>query len=264
MENEQLIYNKLDRFSPSMLIEYLNCPLSFYYRYIAKIKLPQKQIHLVFGSAVHAAIEALFENKEPIEAFDKEYDINKLMDDEKDLHTEYKSLGYEMIKNYMKEFPTLDNLYNLSDGQSELYIRKKLRNPITGEETEIPISGRIDRITDSGKIIEFKTSKNKWKKADLNYKLQTQLYNLWYYTEYNKMPEETLYIVLLKKYKHEGRGETFQVLSEHCTIDDLASTFEEIKYLLAKINNNEFERPSGFHPKWCDCYRFEEALTINK
>ena len=157
MENEAMIYNKLDRFSPSMLIEYLNCPLSFYYRYIAKIKLPQKQIHLVFGSAIHAAIEELFENKDPYEAFNKEYNINKLLDEEKDIYEEYKELGKEMIRNYIKEFPTLDKLYNLSDGQSELYVKRNLINPLSKKETAIPMSGRLDRLTNDGIVVEYKT-----------------------------------------------------------------------------------------------------------
>ncbi len=97
----------------------------------------------------------------------------------------------------------------------------------------------------------------------MNYKLQTLLYNLWFYTEKGIMPEETVYIILLKKYKHQGRGETYQVLTKHCTLEELASTFEEVELILQKINNNEFERPRGYHPKWCDCYRFEEVLTIN-
>lgn len=267
MENEiQTFENnteRLGRFSPSMMITYLNCPLSFYYQYIAKIKLPQKQIHLVFGSAVHLAVEAIFEDKDPFKPFEEEFDKKKLLDEEKLEHEIYIKLGYEMIRNYIKVYPTLNRLYNLSDGVSELYIRRKLIHPYTGEETDLPISGRIDRLTDSGKVVEYKTSKKKWSKEDMGYKMQTLLYNLWYYTEKGVMPEETVYIILLKKYKQQGRGETYQVITKHCTIDELASTFDEVQLILQKINNNEFERPKGWHPKWCDCYRFEEALTIN-
>ena len=254
---------KLGRFSPSMIITYLNCPLSFYYQYIAKIRLPQKQIHLIFGSAVHEAVEAIFNKKDPFPYFDKTFDKKKLLDEEKNLYDEFCKLGHEMIRNYIKVYPTLNNLYKLSEGESELWIKRKLINPMTGEESSLPISGKIDRLTNGGRIVEYKTSKNKWKAEDLSYKLQTLLYNLWYHTEKNVMPEETVYIVLLKKYKHQGRGETYQVLTKHCTLEELASAFEEVELILQKINNNEFERPKGWHPKWCDCYRFEEALTIN-
>lgn len=259
---ENLETYALDRFSPSMMLTYLNCPLSFYYQYIARIHLPQKQIHLVFGSAIHLAVEAIYEDKDPYEPFSEEFDKKKLLDEEKDLYAEFYKLGYEMIRNYIKVYPTLNKLYNLADGESEVWLRRKLINPYTNEETNLPMSGRIDRLTTSGKIVEYKTSKNKWKTEDLNYTIQTHLYNLWYHTEYEKMPEETLYIILLKKYKHQGRGETYQALSKHCTLDEIASTFDEVQLILAKINNNEFERPGGWHPPWCDCYKFEEALTI--
>ena len=210
------------------------------------------------------AVEAIFEDDDPFAPFVKEFDKKKLLDEEKEKHEEFLKLGHEMIRNYIEVFPTLDKLYDLSDGISELYIRRKLTNPLTGEETDLPISGRIDRLTNSGRVVEYKTAKAKWSKEDTSYKLQTVLYNLWYHTEKGELPEETVYIVLLKKYKHQGRGETYQVLAKHCMIDELASAFDEVQLILGKINNNEFDRPRGWHPHWCDCYRFEEALTINQ
>jgi len=256
--------SKLEKFSPSMMIDYLNCPLSFYYKYISKIQLPTKQIHLVFGSAVHRAIEGIYNKEKPFELFIHTFDKTKLQDDEKDLHDEFLKLGEEMIKNYIEEHQTLDSLYNLSEGRSEIYIKDKLINPLTGEESSIPMSGRIDRMTNSGKIVEYKTSAKKWTEADVNYKIQTLLYNLWYFSKHGVLPEETLYIVLLKKFKKVGKGEVIQVLSKHCTIDELASTYDEVEIILNKINNGEFERPKGFHPSWCDCYRYERALNINQ
>ena len=255
---------KLEKFSPSMMIDYLSCPLLFYYRYVAKIRLPQKQIHLLFGSAIHRAVEAIFEKEEPYSLFIETFDKNKLLNEEKGLHKEYLDLGHEMIKNYLNEYPTLNSLYELDKGKSEVYIKRILKNPLTGEEMPIPMSGRIDRLTDSDRIVEYKTSAKKWSANEIRSRVQTLLYNLWFYSEYGKVPEETLYIILLKKYKKVGRGETFQVLSKNCTLTELAGTFDEIKILLEKINNNEFDRPKGFHPKWCDCHRYEEELNLNK
>lgn len=253
---------KLEKFSPSMLIDYLSCPLLFYYRYVAKIYIPQKQIHLLFGSAIHEAIEGIYDKQEPYSIFVNKFDKRRLLDEEKNLHKEYIALGHEMLKNYIKEHPTLDALYNLSEGESEVYVKGFLKNPLTGEKTGIPMSGRIDRLTKSGKIIEYKTSAKKWSADAANYKIQTMLYNLWFYSEYDTLAEETLYFILIKKYKSVGRGEVLQVLSKHCTIDELASTFIEVEILIRKINNGEFDRQRGYHPKWCDCYRYEETLNI--
>jgi len=255
---------KLEKFSPSMMIDYLTCPRLFYYRYIAKIYLPQKQIHLLFGSAIHRAIEAIFNKEEPYGLFIETFDKQKLLDEEKGLHKEYLDLGHEMISNYLKEYPTLNSLYDLEKGRSEVYVKDILINPLTGEKMLIPMSGRIDRLTDGGKIVEYKTSAKKWAAGDLNFRIQTLLYNLWYYSKYGVLPEETLYIILLKKYKKVGRGETFQVLSKNCTLIELAGTFDEVNIILNKINNNEFDRPRGYHPPYCDCYRYEDELNFKK
>jgi len=255
---------KLQKFSPSMLSDYLACPKSFYYHYVSGIELPQKQIHLLFGSAVHRAIEAIYDKDEPFGHFVREFNKNKLQDDEKDLFKEFFDLGHEMIKNYIKDHVTLNALYNLDKGKSELYVRRNLINPLTGEETDIPMSGRIDRLTDDHRIVEYKTSKSKWNPGDIAYRLQTLLYNLWFYSEYNELPLETIYIILLKKYKKVGRGETHQVLSNNCTLTELASAFDEVSILINKINNNEFDRPLKGHPHWCDCLKYDAALNISE
>jgi len=260
----------IQKFSPSMMIDYLNCPKLFYYRYIAKIQLPQKKIHLEFGSAVHAAIEDSFDGKDPHKAFTDTFNINNLLPEEHDLFEEYTELGHEMVTNWIDRLDMIDGIYDIRKGQSELYIRKVLSNPITGESFEIPMSGRIDRLTDSKRIIEFKTAGKPWNDADLNFKLQTNLYCLWYWNEYGEMPEEIVYIVLLKKYKNKEelvknykKDQYIQILPLHLTIEDLASTFEEVKVLLDKINNREFDEPNGYHPSWCDCRKYEEILNIH-
>ena len=251
-----------------MLIEYLNCPKSFYYKFIAKIQLPQKQIHLLFGGAIHEAIEGMYLKKNPYPIFIEKFDKNKLTEEEKELHEEYLKLGKEMLMNYSEIHPTLNNLYHLDKGQSELYIRRKLINPLTGEESSLPISGRIDRITNDETIVEYKTSANKWKEDDVSYRIQTLLYNLWFYTEYGRLPKKTIYIILLKKYKdkgnEKGNNEIYQVFENHCTLTELASTFDEIKIILHKIEDGEFERPTKNHPYFCDCYKIEEALNIKQ
>lgn len=254
----------LDRFSPSMMIDYLSCPLSFYYKNIAKIQLPQQQqIHLLFGTAIHAAVENIYINEDPYKIYEETFDKEKLLPEEYAKYEEFKPLGREMIKNYQKEHPILDKLYDLNNGQSELYIRKKLINPLTHEEMEIPMSGRIDRMTNSGRIVEYKTAARPWNPNDIVFRTQTMLYNLWYYTEYQTIAEETVYIILIKQFKKTGKTKVIQVLTNHATINELASIFDEVKIILTKINNRVFERPTGFHPHWCDCKKVESLLFNN-
>jgi len=256
---------RIDRFSPSMIGSYMECPMKFYYQYVAKVKLPSRQIHLVFGSGIHDAIEAMYKNKNMYEAFDWTFEKKALMDEEKNQYDEFRKLGYEMIKNYKENVHyTLNNLYDLDNGESELYVRKSLVNPLTDEKTPIPMSGRIDRLTNNGNLVEYKTSKNKWTEKDQAYQVQTKLYNLWYYSEYGELPKETIHIILLKKHKEKSRTGLYQVLTIHHTLEELASTFDEVMTILDKIKVGEFDRPSGFHPNWCDCFKFEKALNFDK
>jgi len=254
---------KIEKFSPTMIADYISCPRSFYYKYIAKIEMPQKQIHLLFGGGIHKGIEEMYENKDPYSAFEKHFDKSKLLPEERDLHKDHLSLGNEMLKNYFDSHDTLDKLYSLKEGKSEVYLRRYLINPLTGEKTSRPMTGRIDRLTKKGKIVEYKTAKNKWCPTDMNFKIQTFLYNLWFFSEYGELADEILYIILLKKFKEKTRnGEVIQVLNQKCTKTDLAMIFYEIEIILEKIDRGEFDYPSGYHPAYCDCHLYEKMLNI--
>ena len=168
----------INRISPSMISSYMDCPRLFYYQYIAKIQLPQKQQHLLFGSAIHKGIEMMYKKDlKPFAAFKKTLDIDKLMDDEKHVYPELLKLGKEMLTNYIEYHPKLESLYHLDNGVSEKYVRRKLINPITGQESTLQFSGILDRLTSHGIIIDYKTSANKWDPDSAASKVQTLLYS---------------------------------------------------------------------------------------
>lgn len=254
---------KLNRISPSMVGNYLGCPLSFYYGYIAKIEIPQTRLHLLFGSAVHAAIEEMYDgDKDPHDVFASIFKREDLDPEGQQSFSEYYMLGKEMLKNYMEDHVSLNKLYNLDKGTSEFKFKIPIVNPLTGQMSRVPLSGIVDRITDNGKIIEYKTSKTKWKVDETRFKVQSLLYNLWYYTVHGKIADETLYIVLLKKYRQTKRDEVIQVISYKPTLEDLAGAWEEVDFLLEKIESGHFERPRYGHPNYCDCYKYERFLGI--
>lgn len=252
---------KLDRISPSMVGSYLDCPLNFYYQYVAKIQLEYDKIHLVFGSAIHKALEEML-NKDPLKVFAKEFSIKKLNDTEKHLHNEYLKLGKEMITNYLELYPTLNKLYGLDSGTPEKRFRRHLTNPITGEESSVPLSGIVDKLTATNIIIEYKTSKNKWKETEQKFKVQNLLYNLWYYSEYGQLADKMVYIILLKKFKRHKRDRVIQVIESTVTYDDLAEAFGEVELIVDKIHSGMFDKPVGYHPPYCDCHKYEELLKI--
>ena len=254
---------KLSRISPSMIVLYLSCPLAFYYAYIAKIEIPQTRLHLLFGSGVHKAVEDMYAgSKDPFESFKKVFLREELDPEGQARFTEYYMLGQEMIKNYLEFHPTLDKLYSLQAGSQEHRFKECVANPITGEMSRIPLSGILDRLTDGNKIIEYKTSKTLWKADETRFKVQSLLYNLWFYTKFGKIADETLYFVLLKKYRQTKRDSVVQVISYKPTLEDLAGAWEEVDFILDKIESGAFERPQFGHPPYCDCFKYERVLGI--
>ena len=255
---------KLDRISPSAMGSYLGCPLSFYYKYIAKVKMPEENLHLLFGSGIHKAIEDMYNGeKDPIKSFHELFVGDKLDAKSKERYFEFSLLGEEMVKNYMQLHPLLDSMYGLSDGQSELRFKMPIVNPVSEELSSVPLSGIVDRFISSGKIIEYKTSANKWSPDERRFKIQSRLYSLWYFTNSKEMIDEGIYIILLKKYKKTERDKVHQIISYKPTKEDLAEFWEEMELVLEKIEAGIFERPKKGHPPYCDCYKFEAFLGIS-
>jgi len=254
---------KLDRLSPSMVGLYLTCPLAFYYAYIAKIQIPQTRLHLLFGTAVHAAIEELYTHPDKAyEKFKETFKKEELDLEGQQKFSEYYMLGLEMIKNYIESHTLLQDIYNLQDGTSEFAFREKVVNPLTGEKSRIPISGRLDRILANDIIVEYKTSKTKWNADETRFKVQSLLYNLWFFTKHNHLARKTLYLILLKKYKQTKRDEVLQIIESNPTLEDLAGAWEEVDSIIDKIESGMFERPTSGHPRYCDCYKYERLLGI--
>lgn len=265
----------LDRISPSMVAVYLSCPLVFYYKFIAKIQGPEMNLHLLFGTAVHKVMEEMYNgDPNPAHWFNDTF-IESQLDDtikdakgktSRDRYHEFRLLGEEMVKNYLELQPKLNDIYNLDKGRSELRFRKPLINPITGEPSRIPVSGVVDRLLDGNgnghRIVEYKTSANKWSSSEQRFKVQSRLYSLYAFTETGKIPEEIIYIILLKKHKQTARDKTLQVIRYKPTIEDLAEAWEELDTILEKIEHGHFERGTENHSFFCECTKFEKMLGL--
>lgn len=257
----------LNRISPSMIASYLNCPLAFYYGYIAKIELSTTRIHLTFGSAIHKAIEEMYKgHQNPAEVYKSMFTREGLDEEGKKLFTEYYALGLEMLKNYLEMHPSLDALYNLNTGSSEHRFKQYIVNPLTNEPSRVPLSGVVDRLVMSNEnvIVEYKTSKTKWDPTETRFKVQSLLYNLWHYAEYGKIAEKTLYIVLLKKHKRTKRDEVIQLIEYVPTVEDLAEAWYEMECIVGQVEAGMFERPKHNHARFCDCHKYEALLGIGR
>lgn len=283
----------LEKFSPSILGTYEDCPRLFYYQNWLGLKLDEDRLHLDFGNAIHEAINQVYleyddnfggawsagdfekvkerflmywkQSNVPEETFTKfmstaagsESGFTK----KEDLYEDFKEDGLIMLKAYWdkKEILLVEYGHDLVD--FELYKKQILFNPLNDtEKLPIPASYRIDaRNRDNTKTVDFKTSKSKYNLEETRKKIQGQLYLLGQWCETGKFCGEFDYTVLRKGLKTDDRIEVVRLVYDEA---DLVACFYRIQAILAKIANREFDRPSRGHANYCQCIKFEEALRI--
>lgn len=143
--------------SASSLNSYLKCPLGFYYQSIVRIPSPRNEA-MEFGSAVHHALEALFNKMKKAESFplldDFLQDFSWHMKRHRESFTREQfarrmEYGLEILKNYYNTYVTRWNKI--------VAIEMNVRNVLLDD---IPLKGKIDKIEFNGKeatVIDYKT-----------------------------------------------------------------------------------------------------------
>jgi hypothetical protein len=284
----------LDRFSPSSLQAYEDCPRLFYYQNWLGLKLEEDKLHMDFGNAIHGALESVYleyddnfgggwqagsfdnvadrfkqewkKSMVPQASFDKwkstrEGKDNPLINTPEKLWQMFFDDGMVMLKSYWEEKESLLVNCGLDLVDFERYMKQILFNPLNPEEKlPIPASYRIDAQTRKhDKIVDFKTSKSKYDEKETRKKIQGQLYLLGNWCETGEFVREFDYVVLRKGLKSDDR-----VQIVHLTYDeaDMAALFYRIQAILMRIANREFDRPTMGHPQFCQCFKYEEALAI--
>jgi CRISPR/Cas system-associated exonuclease Cas4 (RecB family) len=172
--------------SPSALSQYLDCPLKFYYRYVAKISEPDEISEdldpRVFGNLFHQIVEMLYKpfegkviNHSDLDAISKNRQlIRQTMDDvfvqnipfikhKTNLFNDLQgknSLVYEIIYNYILQFLECEKKttpFKLIALEERVSCKLKLKNGLT-----VNIGGTIDRTDEKDgviRIIDYKTGK---------------------------------------------------------------------------------------------------------
>ena len=258
----------LNRISPSMIMSYETCPRSFFYGTFLGLQLPQPQHHLLFGTAIHAAIGNIYDQKDKKTNWElAEFScVKRTFEDywtkdmcETDiLYDEMYADGIEMLKSYWDSKEYLLSQYGIDILESESIMKLPLRNVQSSDVLPIPLSMRLDAISPNG-VVEYKTSSSKYDEEETKQKAQTLAYAYGYKEKYGKLPEYVTYVVLRKKLK--GRDKV-QVLQYQITDQDLVEFYHRVETILQKISNGEFSKPATGHAPYCDCYKFEELLTV--
>ncbi|MDQ3279366.1 MAG: ATP-dependent helicase, partial [Bacteroidota bacterium] len=143
--------------SASSLNSYLKCPLGFYYQTIVRIPSPRNEA-MEFGSAVHHALESLFNKMKKTENFplldDFLQDFTWYMKRHRESFTREQfarrlEYGLEILKNYYNTYVTKWNKI--------VMVEMNVRNVLLDG---IPLKGKIDKIEFNGKeatVIDYKT-----------------------------------------------------------------------------------------------------------
>lgn len=253
------------RISATAVRDYLKCQKLFYYKYVLRLRLPNKPIQLVFGGAFHHGLEAWYDGKDPTEVFKSEFKASEIDPFDPIAYEEAMTDGIAMMEEWKEKAPALHKQYKISmKGESEKAFQNMWFHPETGERLPIVVNGRYDRVTsDDCDILEFKTSSKKYTQDQVDTTDQGNIYTFSRYldTKKKKMPERMIYIIFLKGRKKDR----IQVLITNRTKKQYIQAFETVSLILNNLRGREekdYRYGEGFMHKYCDCRKFEEMLLI--
>jgi hypothetical protein len=175
---------ELDHLSYSSIAQYLSCGQSWYYRYIEKAPTTTSP-ELVFGSAVHKAIERYIQTKQPLLTLWGECWADQL-GNESDIQWgtstpyDFASDGIRLFSNERVQ----QMLAAIATGCGENpTVERRIEMHAPG--VPIPIIGYIDIIDAQGVPADIKTSARAWT-AD---RAQSELQSLFYLAALNQLGE---------------------------------------------------------------------------
>jgi hypothetical protein len=173
--------------SPSALNCYMNCPLSFYFRYVAGLKAPDEVSadidSALFGTIFHRSAELVYDELREHDTEIREEDLKRLLDDERKLQDyvdrafkeeffmvplterpEYNGvqlINSKVICSYLKQLLRNDMHYApFSMVATEKVVREEMKLCLPDGEWRIAIGGTIDRMDlkdGTLRIVDYKT-----------------------------------------------------------------------------------------------------------
>jgi hypothetical protein len=268
----------LDMISSTQLMNYERCPKSFYYNTFLGIELPQNQVHLRFGSAIHLALDNIYEQydekegKNGWELADKSI-VRKIFKNNFLLeHVDPETYGGTQTQVYedmtADGLRIIDEYWDMKEILREKGVcpsRLEVQNveticlPESGVPWCLPLRTTMDGMNEeTNRIVDFKTSSREYDYLETRNSIQALSYVSAWYCRKGVIPAID-YVVLKKKVKKDK----IQHLSIQYTVADLLAFDARAKHLIERIRMRDFDRPGKNHPHFCNCWKFEELLSTN-
>ena len=176
-------------FSHSRIETFRRCPRQYYYRYVARVKLPEvpEQIATFFGSRCHDALEWLYDRvmkgavptrKQVLAEFNRVWDDNWLDDivirEDGMTPKRYRTLGEKCVGDYY-------DAHHPFDDSTTIGLEKQVRFPLDAD-AGITMMGYIDRLAKEADgtwhIHDYKTNKGLPTQADKDADPQLAYYEI--------------------------------------------------------------------------------------
>jgi len=235
------IVTPIKRLSRQQVDDYFSCPKKYYYINILRFPLLENQ-NLMYGTAIHAALNYYFKEKLRSEKPEK----NKLINS---FRQAFKSVGFINLEHEKRRFEQgITSLINFYDrDQKKPILPQKVEENFEFIINNVKIIGRYDLVSvnqEESVILDFKTSSiENQEDADRRIKSSTQMkmYALSWYLKHNQIPKTALYFL--------EKGIESQIIFSHKELD---KTKEMIVDVIAGINRGDFKAKPGYKEcLWC-------------
>lgn len=272
-KNEADFVNQLlDKFvmNVTALNNYLKCPLQFYFQNLVRVPAGKSEA-TEFGSAVHHALQKLFEKMQQAEVFpgkeefilDFEWYMNRHRESfTKEQFARRMEYGHEVLNNYYDKY--------INSWNRIVAVERTIRNVVV---KGVPLKGKLDKLEFDGKdvnVVDYKTgdidkAKDKLKPphdAEPNggdYWRQAVFYKILvdHYEQKNWKVVSTEFDFIEPDKKKEYRKEKIVISPQ-----DITTVTEQIQTVWQKIQDRDFYTGCGKPDcHWCNFVKTNE-MTI--
>lgn len=243
---------RLVKVSYSALSTYFSCPYKYYLSYLRNIRPEKKAKALCVGGAIHSVLAEFYrkkQNNQILQLLEAQDIFKKGLEKEPILLHKNDSIEKIIQENEGVIKAILENPLNIEPAKIEHFFLVDFKNPLTGEDLGVKLSGIIDLTSTDDIVIEHKSSSHKYQPDDILKSKQHVGYFVGYYNEFHRVPSKILYNIIYKT-----KIPVVEVFEVKITSDDVKYYFNWAKKNIEGIERENWTpTPSFNNCLWCDC-----------